>query len=197
MRGSLRTDARSSIGRILAAARRLLGEPTAASLNRIAQEAGVGIATLYRHFPNRQVLARAVLEQVFDEEVEPLLARFAEGDAPRADLLAVAERLVDLLHRERGVVASIGNPTDVTAHFLARDRRLADAVARARLAGNLRPDLDADDLPALLAMLVTGPGLLDAEPTSRRRYLSLLLDGLNPGRAEPLPPRPPVGPGRP
>lgn len=184
---SLRTDARSSIGRILDAARRLLGEAGAVTLNRIAAEAGVGIATLYRHFPSRQALAGAVLERVFDEEVEPLLVEFSSGAATRSDLLLVAERLVELLRRERGVLESVGNPAEVTAHFLARDGRLSDTVARAQAAGNLRPDLLADDLPVLLAMLTTGPGLLDAEPATRRRYLSLLLDGLNPAAAVPLP----------
>jgi AcrR family transcriptional regulator len=191
---ALRTDARSSIGRILDAARRLLGDAGAVTLSRIAEEAGVGIATLYRHFPNRQVLARAVLDRVFDEEVEPLLAEFTSGDASREDLLAVSEHLMDLLRRERGVVQSVGNLAEVTAHFLTRDGRLTDTVIRAKAAGNLRPDLDSGDLPMLLAMLTTGPGLQDAEPAMRRRHLSLLLDGLNPSRAVPLPTRMPAGP---
>ncbi|MCW5950914.1 MAG: TetR/AcrR family transcriptional regulator [Propionibacteriaceae bacterium] len=184
----LRTDARTSIGRILDAARRLLGDGTV-TLHRIAEEAGVGVATLYRHFPSRQVLARAVLDRVFDEEIDPLLAEFASGEATHEDLLGVAERVVEVLRRERGVVQSVGNLQEVTAQFLARGGRLLDTVTRAQRAGNLRPDLDADDLPVLLAMVLTGQGVVDADPTTRRRYLSLLLDGLNPSGAVPLPPR--------
>lgn len=183
---ALRTDARSSIGRILDAARRLLGDP-AATLNKVAAEAGVGIATLYRHFPNRKVLAQAVLDRVFDEEAEPLLQEFCSTDASRDDLLAVADRLVDILRRERGVVREIGDAGEVTAHFLARNGRLAATVERAKAAGNLRPDLETDDLPVLLAVLTTGQGVVDADPATRRRYLSLLLDGLNPSGAVPLP----------
>lgn len=189
---SLRTDARSSIGRILDAARRLLGGHPATTLNKVASEAGVGIATLYRHFPNRQTLARAVLDRMFDEEAEPLLQEFCAGDVSREDLLTVTERFVEILQRERGVVHEVGNPADVVAHFLTRDARLTEAFARARVAGTLRPDLEADDLPVLLATLTTGPGLMDVEPRLRRRYLSLLLDGLNPAAAVPLPPREPV-----
>ena len=186
-------DARSSIGRILDAARRLLSDPGAVTLNRVAAEAGVRIATLYRHFPNRQLLAQAVLDRVFDEEVEPLLQTFAAGDASREDLLAVAERLVEIMQRERGVVSEVGNPAELTRHFLTRDDRVVDTVARAQAVGNLRPDLEPADLPALLALLITGPGMLDADSATRQRHLSLLLDGLNPVRAVPLPTREPMG----
>jgi AcrR family transcriptional regulator len=180
---SLRTDARSSIGRILDAARHLLADPGAVTLNRVAEEAGVGIATLYRHFPNRRALARAVLDRVFDEDAEPLMEEFASSDASREDLLAVAGRLVELLQRERRLIEEVGDLTEVTIHLLGRDGRLAGTVERAQAAGNLRPDLTADDLPVLLAMVATGSGLLDAPPLARERYLSLLLDGLNPSRA--------------
>lgn len=185
----LRTDARSSIGRILDAARRLLGDAGGVTLNRIANEAGVGVATLYRHFPNRQALARAVLDRVFDDEAEPLLAEFASSDASRDELLSVAEQLVEILRREHGVVQEIGDPAGAIEHLLRRDDRLAATVERAKAAGNLRSDLDTDDLPVLLAMLATGPGLMAADPAARRRYLSLLLDGLNPSAAVQLPPR--------
>jgi AcrR family transcriptional regulator len=183
----LRTDARTSIGRILDAARRLLGEARGVPLSQIAQEAGVGIATLYRHFPNRQTLARAVLDSVFDDEAGPLLAEFTSSDASREDLLVVTERLMAILRRERGLVMEVGDAVGVVEHLLGRDGRLATTVQRAKAAGNLRPDLEAEDLPVLLAALATGPALLAAGPAGRR-YLSYLLDGLNPSRAVPLPP---------
>lgn len=186
---TLRTDALSSIGRILEAARHALERPGSVTLNLIAREAGVGIATLYRHFPNRELLAMAVMERVFAEEVRPLLKEFCASDASREDLLSVAERLVAILERERGVVESAGNVAAVTGEYLAGDHELRDTIARAQAAGNLRPDLEPDDVPALLAMVTTLPGLLDAEPDARRRYLSLLLDGLNPARAVGLPSR--------
>lgn len=184
---TLRTDALSSIGRILEAARHALERPGSVTLNVIAREAGVGIATLYRHFPNRESLAAAVMERVFAEEVRPLLAEFCASDASREELLSVAERLVGILERERGVVESAGNIAAVTGEYLVRDHELRDTIVRAQAAGNLRPDLEPGDVPALLAMVTTLPGLLDAAPDARRRYLSLLLDGLNPARAVALP----------
>lgn len=186
---SLRADAFSSISRIIEAARRVFatGDGTG-TLNRIAQEAGVGIATLYRHFPNRQALARAVYDRVFSTEIEPLLAEIGNGDAPRSVLLDLTERLADIADRERGLAGSLGNITEVTTEFLTRDLDVfGPVVAKAQAAGNLRPDITASDIPNILALMVAGLGVLGDDKAARRRYLSLLLDALNPAGATPLP----------
>ncbi len=184
---SMRTDAFSSVSRILEAARGVFAaEGSTGTLEKIAHEAGVGIATLYRHFPNRQTLARAVYERVFAAEVEPLLTRLDGTSAPREILLDVTERIADILHRERGLVASIGNLAEVTAHLLARHAEsFTQLVARAQKAGNLRSDVAADDVPDLVAMFAAGTAVLDADAGTRRRYLGVLLDGLNPARVLP------------
>lgn len=186
----LRSDAFSSIARILDAARRTFATGDGSgTLSRIAQDAGVGIATLYRHFPNRQALAVAVYERIFTEEIEPLLAQISDGDAPRPVLLDVAERLSDIAQRERGLVTSIGNLSAATTALLQRSTdTITPIVHRAQSAGTIRPDLEPADIPHLLAMLAAALGVLDADRETRRRYLSLLLDALNPTQATPLPP---------
>ncbi|MDQ7904801.1 helix-turn-helix domain-containing protein [Phytohabitans sp. ZYX-F-186] len=195
---TLRIDAFSSITRILDAARRVFATGDGAgTLDRIAREAGVGIATLYRHFPNRQTLARAVYERIFTEEIQPILAQISDGDAPRPVLLDVAERLSDIAQRERGLVSSIGNLTEATTELLQRSTEaITPIVQRAQQAGTIRPDIDADDIPHLLAMVAAALGVLDADRTTRRRYLSLLLDALNPAQATPLPTRQPRRPAK-
>jgi len=186
---SLRADAFSSISRIIEAARRVFATGDGAgALSRIAQDAGVGIATLYRHFPNRQALAHAVYDRIFSNEIAPLLAEFENGDAPRSVLLDLTERLADIADRERGLVGSLGNFTEVTAEFLTRDLDVfGPVVAKAQAAGNLRPDITASDIPKILALMVAGLGVLGDDRAARRRYLSLLLDALNPAGATPLP----------
>jgi AcrR family transcriptional regulator len=186
---TLRSDAFSSIGRILDAARRIFATGDGSgTLARIAQEAGVGIATLYRHFPNRQSLAQAVYERLFTEEIEPILARFDGSVATRAAFLDVAERLIDIAQREPGLVASIGNLTEATTALLRRSVQLIRPILlQAQAAGTIRPDIDAADIPHLLAMVAAALGVLDSDRPTRRRYLSLLLDALNPGQATPLP----------
>jgi len=179
---AMRADAVASVSRILDAARRVFatGDGTG-TLNKIAQEAGVGIATLYRHFPNRQSLARAVYERMFTTEVEPLLTQLESGDAPRDALLDVTERIVEIARRERGLVASLGNLGKVTTDLLARHRTAFDElVARGQAAGNLRVDIDGADVPHLLAMFTSGGSALDVDADGRRRYLGLLLDALRP-----------------
>lgn len=178
---TMRTDAVSNVTRILDAARRVFATGDGSgTLDKIAREAGVGIATLYRHFPNRQSLAEGVYERIFVAEIEPLLTRLTTG-APRQALLEVAERIADVARRERGLVASLGSLGSATSGLLARHRETFDElVARGRATGQLRDDVTGDDVPHLLAMFASGTAVLDVDPTTRRRYLGLLLDALAP-----------------
>ncbi|MGQ4598971.1 TetR family transcriptional regulator [Nocardia sp. R6R-6] len=186
----IRTDAFASVSRIIEAARRLFAaNEGSTTLARIAREAGVGVATLYRHFPNREALALAVYERILTTEIQPLLGELDQSDTPRTVLLEVAERLADITRAERGLADSIGNLPRVTADFLGRsDETFGPAIARAQAAGNLRPDIEPRDVPYLVAMTITALGAIDLDKPSRRRYLSLLLDALNPAQATPLPP---------
>lgn len=184
---SVRVDAYASVSRILDAARRLFASGGgSATLNRIAQEAGVGIATLYRHFPNRQSLARAVYDQLFDEQINPLLERFTRSDTPREVLLDMSERLLLILGREGGLAGSVGDIAEATRELLHRNGdQIEESVRRAQEAGNLRADLRPADIPTLITLVAAGFSALQDE--SPRRYISLLLDGLNPAFAQPLP----------
>ena len=180
---TMRGDAISNVTRILDAARHVFatGDGTG-PLERIAREAGVGIATLYRHFPNRQTLAEAVYERLFVSEIEPLLARLVEStEFPRQALVDVAERIADIARRERGLVASLGGLGTATAALLARHRAtFDDLVERGKAAGHLRADLSGADVPHLLAVFASGTAVLDVDDGTRRRYLTLLLDALAP-----------------
>jgi AcrR family transcriptional regulator len=184
-----RTDAYANVSRIVAAALSLFStEGASATLAQVARRAGVGTATLYRHFPNRQALALAVCEASFNAEIEPLLATFQESDTPRAELLDVTERLVAALHRQWGLISSLDNLTEIITKLLGRgDHSFTTMIERAQAVGQLRRDITAQDIPPMLAMLVTALTAVDLDRTAQRRYLSLLLDGLNPEHATPLP----------
>jgi len=188
MARALRADAFASVSRIVEAARKVFSSGDGSgSLDRIAREAGVGIATLYRHFPNRQALARAVFDRIFAGEVEPLFAAFEKG-APRATMLDLAEKLAEIAERERGLASSLGNLAEVALEYLRRKTEVfAPLVRRAQSAGTLRHDLVADDIPNLLALMVAGLPALGAGAATRRRYLSMMLDALDPAAAAPLP----------
>jgi AcrR family transcriptional regulator len=192
----LRLDAARNQERIVAAAAGAFAElGTDVTLEEVARRAGVGVATVYRRFRNRDQLVRAVVAHVLTAEIEPVAA--VETDDPWRDLAATLEASVAAVAAHRQVVAlarAVG-AIDVALvdRFLHRLDRL---LTRARAAGLVRPELEPRDLAtAVVMVLATVHGSGDGrggEDGGWRRYLALLLDGMRPAPV-PLP----AGPGAP
>ncbi|SEL13769.1 TetR/AcrR family transcriptional regulator [Streptacidiphilus jiangxiensis] len=183
----LRADARRNRERILEAAVRAFSEKGAdVPIDTIAKDAGVGSATLYRHFPTREALVEAAyrneLARVCDSAAQ-LLADNPPDQALRRwmdnfiDYLTAKQGMADAL---RAAVASGADPfAESVAKLAAAIATMLDAGARA---GVLRPDLDPLDVGFTLA----GVGLVTSAPGQRERadrLLDLLLDGLRYGVA--------------
>ncbi|MGV0741875.1 TetR/AcrR family transcriptional regulator [Mycolicibacterium sp. XJ870] len=185
-----RSDAYANESRIIAAAREIFAtEGAAATLTQVAKRAGVGNATLYRHFPNRQALAAAVYEDVFATDIEPVILALVDSDAPREAFIDVIERMAELMYAQRPLLPSLDHLTALTSRLFGRKRELLDAlVTHGQAAGDLRADLTVDDVPTFVAMVTAASVALEQPPELRRRYLSLMLDALNPADAQPLPP---------
>ncbi|MFF7725776.1 TetR/AcrR family transcriptional regulator [Streptomyces sp. NPDC008001] len=178
----LRADARRNRDKILAAAVRVFAEEGLnAHLERIAREAGVGTATLYRNFPTREALVEAAhrneVAQLCDVVTE-LLAAKPPYEALRAwtrlfmDYATAKLGMADAL---RALAASGGDPY-ARSHDMIRDAiaTLMDACAAA---GAIRADISPADMFAALA----GIALTSAKPEQRaqaERLLDLTLDGL-------------------
>jgi AcrR family transcriptional regulator len=178
----LRADARRNRDRLLEVAVRAFSQDGPdVTLEGIAREAGVGIGTLYRHFPTREALVEAAyrneLARLCDAVPDLLAAQPAD-----AALRAWMDRFVDYMTTKRGmsdalraVVASGGNP-----FAESRDRLLGAVealVAAAEEDGTLRPGLDPTDVLTGL----TGVTLAAGRPEQRAqagRLLDLLVDGL-------------------
>jgi AcrR family transcriptional regulator len=179
-----RSDASANIARIVAAARGVFArEGAAATLSQVAAAAGVADATLYRHFPNRQALAAAVYEDIFNSEVKPAILRLAGSPAEAfIDVLALLE---DVMHQQRPVLASLDDLASLTADLIMRDHALLDEfVAQAQSNGNLRRDLTADEVATFVAMVTTASVAMNQPKPVRRRYLHLLVDSLSPAAAQ-------------
>ncbi|TQS26743.1 TetR/AcrR family transcriptional regulator [Microbispora sp. KK1-11] len=181
----LRADARRNRERLLDVAVRAFSQDGPdVTLDAIAKEAGVGIGTLYRHFPTRE----ALIEAAYRNELAKLCdaaAELADAMPPDVAMRTWMDRFVDYLATKRGmadalraVIASGANPY---AH--SRDRLLGaigtllDAGGRA---GTLRRDVAAEDV----LTGVNGVCLATGEPAQREqagRLLDLLMDGLRHG----------------
>lgn len=180
-----RRDSRANAEAILAAVLRLWADDAAPSMERIAAEAGVGVATVYRHFPNRAVLENAAFGRIFAEELFPLVEGAESQDA---DLLDVATRFVDVVSRYTPVLGEVGLSQVTDAALVDLAEPFVELLRRGQAKGVLRRDLEPVDIYWLLRMVVVGLNSPLATSTVRRRYLALLLSALSPETEQPLPP---------
>ncbi len=183
-RRPMRADARRNYQALLSAANAAFIEQGAddASLEEIARRAGVGIGTLYRHFPTRQ----ALLEAVYRDQVEMMSARAEEllADAPPGEaLVAWLRALVEFGSTKRsltsGILATLDKDSELVSSCSAMMRQSATALlSRAQEAGEVRPDANALDLIRLVhavSMTVQRGG---GDAGQADRMIGLIMDGL-------------------
>jgi AcrR family transcriptional regulator len=154
-----------------------------APVREIAEKAGVGVGTLYRHFPQRSDLVAAVFRHEIDAcaDAAPILA--AEHE-PGEALARWMQRYTALISTKRGLATALhsGNPAFETlpAYF---QKRLLPALrmllGAAVAAGEVRADVNADDL--LIAVANLCRQARDEDPDRARRMVALLIDGLRYG----------------
>jgi AcrR family transcriptional regulator len=165
------------------ASRAFAEEGLEVSLGRIAQRAGVGAGTVYRHFPSKEILLEAVLAEHVDSLVAAAgrwTARAAPGDALFGFLLEVIEKSAGGQHVCDALTTDRSWPR---ATLAAASQRFGAALDRllenARQAGAIRGDVQADDLRALA---FSGAALCSAHRDRARgmRLVRLLLGGLRP-----------------
>jgi len=174
-----RADARRNYERVLAAAREAFAEGgESTSLEEIARRAGVGIGTLYRHFPSRQ----ALLEALYVNEVEEISRSAAEIDDPdpwRA-LNVWLQRLTGYLATKRALANELMNYLDADAELFRECRTALFAAGepllkRAQDAGAVRPDVEFWDVLHMVAGITRMPS---ADPGQNEHILRVALDGL-------------------
>jgi AcrR family transcriptional regulator len=188
----LRRDAERNRQRILAAAGELFAERgLAVTLDDIARHAGVGVGTVYRRYPDKELL----IDALFEERLRALCGAAEaalELDDPWDGLVLFFERGGELQARDRGLKELIADHAHGGECLIrARDRLrvlVTELFDRAKAAGVVRPDAEALDTPMIFMML--GPLMErahDVDPDLWRRYLGLVLDGLRPCATTPLP----------
>jgi len=181
-----RIDARYNAERIVKVARAAFEAGESPSLEEIAAAADVGVATLYRHFPNRESLIRAAYHAAFQDEIVPLLAPERMLPTFRDSFITVSVRAVGLLS-----AAPTANLAELTRELVDEHIELFAALQRgAQEQGDIRTDLVVEDLPHIIGMLVVGLAAPGLGPQRRARYLALMFDAFKPSNTGGLPPLP-------
>src|SRR5215216_3276163 len=172
----LRADARRNRARILKAARAVFADQGVHSqIDDVAKRAKVGVGTVYRHFPTKDVLLDAVVRERFEE-----IAGYAREALEREDawdgFCELIWRAAELNAADLGfceVVASTDKSAIVEEVGLMRSTD--ELIARAKAEGRMRGDASQEDLPMMMA---GASAVMRLSPTAWRRYLTIMLDGL-------------------
>ncbi|GAA1229483.1 TetR family transcriptional regulator [Kitasatospora nipponensis] len=180
----LRADAARNRETVLAAATHAFAtSDTEPSMRAIARQAGVGVATLFRHFPTRE----ALVDAVYQDQVVRLTAGAREllaGHAPAQALRLWMDLFAEWQATKHGMTDTLLAMIDSGEISLAHTRQeLLSAIATildaGSTAGDIRADARADDVSAgILGMLAVAAK--SGEPAQARRLLDLLMDGLRP-----------------
>lgn len=178
----LRADARRNRDRLLVVAAEALTADAEVPLETVAERAGVGIGTLYRHFPNRD----ALVEAVYRHEVEALCDAAPDllrGDGPAVEALREwMGRFVRYAATKRGLGAALRAAVGSESPLFAETRQrilgaLATLLDACRAEGSVRADADPDDVMRAMwgVWLVPDGPEWDAQV---RRLLDLVVNGL-------------------
>lgn len=175
-----RADARRNRALVLEAAEAVFAaEGLAVPIDEIARRAGVGVGTVYRHFPTKEALFEAIVLARMEQLEADARAHLAAEDAGEA-FYAFLGRLVEEGGGKKDLVDALaGSGYDVKSSA-ARQRMvgaMGELLARAQRAGAVRDDIGAGDLMALVSAIFVAP-----DRAVRRRVAGVVCDGLRPRR---------------
>ena len=152
----LRADARRNRARVLDVAHEMfLAEGMAVPIDAIAERAGVGVGTVYRHFPTKEALFQAIMTQRIQDMIDEANS-LADAADPGAAFFTYFEHIVERAEASKGVheaLVKAGFQLDEQVGDLATEMResLAVLLRRAQQAGAVRANLTATDVKALMA----------------------------------------------
>ncbi|MBA2809987.1 TetR/AcrR family transcriptional regulator [Streptomyces sp. KM273126] len=191
----LRSDAERNRGRIIAAARMVFArDGLNASMASVAREAGVGIATIFRHFPAKEDLVAAVFSDRMDAYADAVATALGDPD-PWHGFVGYIEAACAMQAADYGF-ADVLTMTFPTAKALEQRRDeayegMVELIGRAKATGRLREDFDPSDLVLIHmanAGVVNATG--DAAPDAWRRVVALMIQSLAAPARGPLPASP-------
>ena len=178
----LRADAERNRLRVLEVAAEVFAtEGLAAPIDEIARRAGLGVGTLYRHFPTKEALFAAIVVMRIQEVVADARAQL-ESDAPGEAFFAFLVRMVDGWRQKKDFMDALAS-AGVDLEDVARakhdlHRELNKLLERAQKAGEVREDVSIKEIIALIAGTVGSLDRHGIAPKGRDRMLAIIFDGL-------------------
>ena len=175
----LRADARRNRERLVAAARDVFAEQgVSASMEAIARKAGVGVGTLYRHFPTRL----DVVEAVYEEDVQELTdaaQRAVSTLEPLPAVEAFFDSFLSYAQTKKTLLTELRQAFEKNPAMRSRNRDRIDAsfdlvIERAKQAGVVRNDVSGSDITQLVGPICTNESL---SPDQTKRLMGMILDG--------------------
>jgi AcrR family transcriptional regulator len=179
----LRADARRNRARLLGVAEQVFADRgIGVSTEEIARQAGVGIGTVFRHFPTKE----ALLEAVFVERLTRLgerAAALSESEEPGPAFFAFVALVVDQASSKNAFADALAAAgvnvravaSGVSGEFAGAMRVL---LSNAQQAGMVRPDIGVEELKAVLVGASRAVEQGGRDPATRARILAVMLDGL-------------------
>jgi AcrR family transcriptional regulator len=195
----LRSDARRNRDQILRAAREIFAaRGLAVPMEEIARAAEVGVGTLYRRFPDREALIRAVFRDAVHAVATETKAALAEEPTAWDALVRIIRQSAQLrlsmrMHTYSAAAAAIvGGDEEIGRHRRTAFDVLEEVVHRAQEEGSLRPDVGVGDLAMLFVAVLHQKHDLGGEAAELvpGRLLAIMLDGLRARDTTTLPGRP-------
>ena len=179
----LRADARRNRERILQSARAAFAESGAdAQIDDVARHAGVGVGTVYRHFPTKQALLTELVRQTFRLFTEWARGALEAGGEPFALIEGLLRRIAETAAGDAGVRYALASSAAQAARSEAQAEQdeliavIAELIGRARRAGTIRPGIEATDIAMLICGVVSVMG--PRPGFDWRRHLDLVIDTL-------------------
>ena len=178
----LRADARRNRERILESARAAFAESGAdAPIDDVARHAGVGVGTVYRHFPTKQALLAELVGRTFCRFTERARQALEADGEPFALIEGLLRRIAGAAAEDVGVQFALAS-SDGQASTEAQAKQdeliavIAELIERARRAGTIRPDVEAIDVLMLMCGLCSTMG--PRPGFDWRKHLDLVIDTL-------------------
>jgi AcrR family transcriptional regulator len=176
----LRADARRNREKVMAAARAAFAEHGSdAQMDDVARRAEVGVGTVYRHFPTKEALFVALLEDTFARIAERARDTLDEHDAWRA-FTSLMWDAGESIAGDRALAEAM--QADLTRESCPGQLELAsittELMERAKAAGSMRPDAVIEDIPMVMCGIGSATVLKHQFAAAWRRHLAIVLDGL-------------------